>query len=58
LFIGFPNTTVDKTDANTRVVFGSYTSFYDIQRAVADKSIVPISYESRVAKLGLNAADC
>jgi type I restriction enzyme R subunit len=31
-------------------------SVYDIQRAVADKATVPIYYESRIAKLGLNEA--
>ncbi|MCB1225412.1 MAG: hypothetical protein KDK99_06340 [Verrucomicrobiales bacterium] len=30
---------------------------YDIQRAVADKAMVPIYYESRIAKLGLNASE-
>jgi len=30
---------------------------YDIQRAVADKATVPIHYESRIAKLGLNASE-
>jgi type I restriction enzyme R subunit len=44
-------------DANTRAVFGDYISIYDIQRAVADKATVPIYYESRIAKLGLNAAE-
>src|SRR5439155_406432 len=42
---------------NTRAVFGDYISIYDIQRAVADKATVPIYYESRVAKLGLNASE-
>jgi hypothetical protein len=32
-------------------------SIYDIQRAVADKATVPIYYESRVAKLGLNQSE-
>ena len=32
-------------------------SIYDIRRAVADKATVPIYYESRIAKLGLNAAE-
>ncbi len=32
-------------------------SIYDIQRAVADKATVPIYYESRIAKLGLNASE-
>jgi hypothetical protein len=48
-FIGFTGTPIEKTDANTRAVFGDYISIYDIQRAVADKATVPIYYESRVA---------
>lgn len=55
-FIGFTGTPIEKTDANTRAVFGDYISIYDIQRAVADKATVPIYYESRIAKLSLNAA--
>jgi type I restriction enzyme R subunit len=56
-FIGFTGTPVELTDANTRAVFGDYISIYDIQRAVADKATVPIYYESRIAKLGLNASE-
>lgn len=56
-FIGFTGTPIEKTDANTRAVFGDYISIYDIQRAVADRATVPIYYESRVAKLGLNQAE-
>ena len=56
-FIGFTGTPIEKTDANTRAVFGDYISIYDIQRAVADKATVPIYYESRVAKLELNASE-
>lgn len=55
-FIGFTGTPIEKNDANTRAVFGDYISIYDIQRAVTDKATVPIYYESRIAKLGLNAA--
>ena len=55
-FIGFTGTPIEKTDANTRAVFGDYISIYDIQRAVADKATVPIYFESRIAKLSLNAA--
>ena len=55
-FIGFTGTPIEKTDANTRAVFGDYISTYDIQRAVADKATVPIYYESRISKLSLNAA--
>ena len=53
-FIGFTGTPIEKNDANTRAVFGEYISIYDIQRAVEDKATVPIYYESRIAKLGLN----
>ena len=56
-FIGFTGTPIEQTDANTRAIFGDYISIYDIQRAVADKATVPIYYESRIAKLGLNASE-
>jgi type I restriction enzyme, R subunit len=52
-FIGFTGTPVEKSDANTRGVFGDYISVYDIQRAVQDGATVPIFYESRLAKLTL-----
>ena len=39
-FIGFTGTPIEKTDANTRSVFGDYISIYDIQRAVEDKATV------------------
>src|SRR5579885_3323370 len=53
-FIGFTGTPIEKTDANTRAVFGDYISVYDIQRAVEDKATVSIYYESRLAKLDLD----
>jgi type I restriction enzyme R subunit len=56
-FIGFTGTPIEKTDANTRAVFGDYISVYDIQRAVEDKATVPIFYESRLAKLELKASE-
>lgn len=56
-FVGFTGTPIEKTDANTRAVFGDYISVYDIQRAVADGATVPIYYESRLAKLGLAAEE-
>lgn len=55
-FIGFTGTPIEKTDANTRAIFGDYISIYDIQKAVADGATVPIYYESRIAKLALNEA--
>jgi type I restriction enzyme, R subunit len=56
-FIGFTGTPIELQDANTRAVFGDYISIYDIQRAVHDGATVPIYYESRLAKLGLDAAE-
>jgi type I restriction enzyme R subunit len=38
-------------------VFGAHISVYDIQRAVQDNAMVPIYYESRVAKLALAEAE-
>src|SRR5687767_14255346 len=56
-FIGFTGTPIEKTDANTRAVFGDYISVYDIQQAVVDKATVPIYYESRLAKLELKPSE-
>ncbi len=56
-FIGFTGTPIEKTDANTRAVFGDYISIYDIQRAVIDGATVPIYYESRLAKLELKPSE-
>ncbi|MBC7776484.1 MAG: type I restriction endonuclease subunit R, partial [Phycisphaerae bacterium] len=48
-FLGFTGTPVEKSDANTRAVFGEYVDIYDIKRAVDDGATVPIYYESRLA---------
>lgn len=56
-FIGFTGTPIEKSDANTRAVFGDYISVYDIEQAVADGATVPIYYESRIAKLSLNESE-
>jgi len=56
-FIGFTGTPIEKTDANTRAVFGDYISVYDIQRAVEDGATVPIYYENRLAKLELDETE-
>ncbi|GMU39412.1 MAG: hypothetical protein AMXMBFR23_02780 [Chloroflexota bacterium] len=53
-YIGFTGTPLELEDKNTRAVFGDYISIYDIQRAVTDEATVPIYYESRLAKLGLD----
>jgi type I restriction enzyme R subunit len=60
-FIGFTGTPIEKTDANTRAVFGDYISIYDIQRAVADKATVPIYYAGshrRVDPIGQGVGCC
>jgi len=56
-FIGFTGTPIELTDKNTRAVFGDYISVYDVQRAVEDKATVPIYYEGRLAKLGLDESE-
>jgi len=52
-FIGFTGTPIEKTDKNTRAVFGNYIDIYDIEQAVEDGATVRIYYESRLAKLEL-----
>jgi len=52
-FIGFTGTPIEKEDASTPAVFGSYIDVYDIERAVADGATVRIYYESRLAKVQL-----
>ncbi|GIV23775.1 MAG: type I restriction endonuclease subunit R [Bacteroidia bacterium] len=56
LFIGFTGTPIEKSDRNTRAVFGDYIAIYDIEQAVKDGATVPIYYESRLAKLSLPEA--
>ncbi|MCR4418896.1 MAG: type I restriction endonuclease subunit R [Clostridia bacterium] len=56
-FIAFTGTPIELTDRNTRAVFGDYISIYDIQQAVRDGATVPIYYESRLAKIELDAAE-
>jgi type I restriction enzyme R subunit len=56
-YVGFTGTPIEKTDANTRAVFGDYISVYDIQRAVFDGATVPIYYESRLARLELKESE-
>lgn len=52
-FIGFTGTPIEKTDRNTRAVFGNDIDIYDIEQAVEDGATVRIYYESRLAKLEL-----
>jgi len=56
-FVGFTATPIERSDANTIVVFGDYISIYDIARATEDGATVPIYYESRLAQLDLDEAE-
>lgn len=54
-YIGFTGTPIEGTDVNTPQVFGQYIDIYDISQAVADGATVKIYYESRLAKVNLDA---
>ena len=54
-FIGFTGTPIEKEDVNTPAVFGEYIDVYDINRGVEDGATVPIYYESRLARMELDA---
>ncbi len=56
-FIGFTGTPLFKEDEITAQVFGDYISTYDFQRAVEDKSTVPLYYDSRGETLGVSTDD-
>ena len=56
-FVAFTGTPVSSTDHDTRAVFGDYIHVYDMQQSKEDGATVAIYYESRLAKLSLNAAD-
>jgi type I restriction enzyme, R subunit len=56
-FMGFTGTPLFKDDEITRRVFGDYVSTYDFQRAVEDKATVPLYYDARGEKLGVDIGD-
>jgi len=56
-YIGFTGTPLFKDDQITRRVFGEYISTYDFQRAVEDKATVPLFYDARGEKLGIETTD-
>ncbi|MBQ2226200.1 MAG: type I restriction endonuclease subunit R [Methanobrevibacter sp.] len=53
-YIGFTGTPISKSDRSTREVFGNYIDIYDMTQSVEDGATVPISYESRIAEIGLD----
>ena len=56
-FVAFTGTPVSSEDRDTRAVFGDYIHVYDMQQAREDGATVAIYYESRLAKLSLNAEE-
>lgn len=53
-YIGFTGTPVETKDKSTTNVFGDIIDTYDMTQAIMDDSTVPIMYESRMARVGLN----
>ena len=53
-YIGFTGTPISSRDKSTREVFGEYIDIYDMTQSVEDGATVPLSYESRVAKIKLD----
>ncbi len=54
IYIGFTGTPVETKDKSTSAIFGDVIDTYDMTQSIMDGSTVPISYESRIAKVGLN----
>lgn len=54
IYIGFTGTPVETKDKSTSAIFGNVIDTYDMTQAIMDGSTVPIMYESRMARVGLN----
>lgn len=54
IYIGFTGTPIETKDRSTSSIFGDVIDTYDMTQAIMDGSTVPIVYESRMAKVGLN----
>lgn len=53
-YVGFTGTPVETKDKSTTNIFGDIIDTYDMTQAIMDGSTVPIMYESRMARVGLN----
>ena len=53
-YIGFTGTPVETKDKSTSNVFGNVIDTYDMTQAIMDGATVPIMYEARMARVGLN----
>ena len=56
-FVAFTGTPVSSEDRDTRAVFGDYIHVYDMQQAKEDGATVAIYFESRLARLSLQAEE-
>ena len=54
-FLAFTGTPISAAHKDMRGLFGDYVDIYDIEQAVKDKAMVPISFESRLVKLELES---
>lgn len=54
-YIGFTGTPVEAKDHSTTNIFGDIIDIYDMTQSIEDGSTVPLYYEGRMAKVGLNA---
>ena len=54
IYIGFTGTPIETKDKSTSSIFGKVIDTYDMTQAILDGSTVPISYEPRMSKVGLN----
>ncbi len=54
VYIGFTGTPVETKDKSTSAIFGDVIDTYDMTQAILDGATVPIMYESRMARVGLN----
>ena len=53
-YIGFTGTPVETKDKSTTNIFGNIIDTYDMTQAIMDGATVPIMYESRMARVGLD----
>lgn len=53
-YMGFTGTPVETKDHSTTNVFGEVIDVYDMTQSIEDGATVPIHYEARMAKVGLN----
>lgn len=53
-YIGFTGTPLLKKEKSTALKFGGIIHAYSMRQAVADKAVVPLLYEGRMAELGVD----